>query len=90
MSRAKYKGKTVSPHKLAALNFTGKTAEDTPPPESLGGQEGALSCIMQEANQGGGGEAGMLGQLCSANFRDLRCRKIYAACLTLQEEGRLS
>jgi len=88
MSRAKYKGKTVSPHKLAALNFTGKTAEDTPPPESLGGQEGALSCIMQEANQGGGGEAEMLDQLCSANFRDPRCREIYAHVLTLQEEGR--
>ena len=78
----------MSPHKLAALNFTGKSTEDTPPPESLGGQEGALSCIMQEANQGGGGEAEMLDPLCSANFRDPRCREIYAACLTLQEEGR--
>ena len=43
---------------------------------------------MQEANQGGGGEAEMLDQLCSADFRDLRCREIYAAFLDLQREGK--
>lgn len=87
MSRAKYKGKTVSPHKLSASNLAGKSTENTPPPESPENGMGVLSCILQEANQEGGGETEMLDHLCSADFRDLRCREIYAAFLHLQHKG---
>ena len=78
----------MSPLNSAVLGLAEKHPVDTSPPESLEGQKGVLSCILLEANQEGGGEAGMLGQISAADFHDLRCRKIHAAIVRLQHDDR--